>query len=65
MGLLAPSLTLCQTTGPVLDPKAAFGSPGLELFEYVATFYLRVPDDVEVGSKVRILTAIAGVAGPY
>ena len=44
----------------VLDPEAAFGSPGLEIFEYVATFYLRVIDDVEVGSKVRILTGVAG-----
>ena len=37
---------ICQTTGPILDPKKAFDSPGPEISEYVATFYLNVTDDV-------------------
>ena len=35
-----------QTNGPILDPKTAFDSPGLEISEYVAKFYLNVTDDV-------------------
>ena len=35
-----PPPVICQTTGPVLDPKTAFGSLVFELSEYVAKFYL-------------------------
>ena len=38
-GRFAPP-AICQTTGPILDPKTAFDSFGLELFEYVTKFYL-------------------------
>ena len=31
---------ICRTTGPILDPKTAFDSSGLELSEYVTKFYL-------------------------
>ena len=37
---------ICQTTGPILDPKMAFDSTGLELSEYPAKFCLKVADDV-------------------
>ena len=37
---------ICQTTGPILDPKMAFVSTGLELSEYVAQFYPTATDDV-------------------
>ena len=33
-----------QTTGPILDPKTAYDSFGLEL--YAAKFYVKVTDDV-------------------
>ena len=32
---------ICQTTGPILDPKTALDSGGLELSECVSKFYLR------------------------
>ena len=38
----------CQTTGPILEPKRAFDSSGLELSENVAKLYLNVTDDVTV-----------------
>ena len=36
-GVSAP-LAICQISGPVLDPKTAFDSSGLEFSEYVAKF---------------------------
>ena len=41
-----PPLAICQTNGPILDPKTAFGSSGFELSEYVANFFLNVTDEV-------------------
>ena len=44
-----------------LDLKTAFDSPGLELSEYVAKFYLRVTDDVT--SRVRFFYYLSPLAG--
>ena len=33
-----PSPAICQTTGPIVDPKTALDSAGLELFEHVAKY---------------------------
>ena len=42
----APPLAICQTTGPILDPKTAFDSSGLDLAEYIAKFYLNATNGV-------------------
>ena len=39
-------LAICQTTGPILDPKTAFDSSGLDLAEYFAEFYLNATNSV-------------------
>ena len=44
-GASRPPPAICQTNGPILDPKTAFDSSGLELSEYVAKFYLSLTDD--------------------
>ena len=44
----------CQTNGPILDPKTAFDSPGLELPEDVAKCYLNVTDDATGRVKGQI-----------
>ena len=38
---------ICQTAGPIIDPKTAFDSLGLEPSEYVTKFYLKVTNDVK------------------
>ena len=53
-GPFAPAPAICQTNGPILDPKTAFDSSGLELSEYVAKFYLNT-DDVTGRVKVYFL----------
>ena len=45
-GAFRPPPAICQTNGPILDPKTAFDSSGLEISEYVAKFYLNVTDEV-------------------
>ena len=37
---------ICETTGPILVLKTAFGSISHELPEYTAKFYLNVTDDI-------------------
>ena len=49
VGVSAPPAN-CQTNGPMLNPKTAFDSPGLEISDYVAKFYLNFTDDVAGGS---------------
>ena len=44
--------SICQTAGPILDPKTSLDSPGLVLSEYIAKFYFKVTDDVNVWAKV-------------
>ena len=39
-GGVRPPPAICQTTGPILYPKTAFDSFGLELSEFVAKCYL-------------------------
>ena len=46
---------ICQTTGPILDPKKAFDSSGLKLSEYAAKFIRDVTDDVTGWVKGTIL----------
>ena len=57
-------LTICQTAGPILHLKTAVGSPGLELSEYVAKFYLKVTDDVTGWVKGQILNYLSSLASP-
>ena len=47
MGGGAASTAICQTNGPILDPRVAFDSPGLELVEYVAKFHPNVTGRVK------------------
>ena len=56
---------ICQTTGPFLDPKAAFDISKLELSKYVAKFHLKVSDGVtgRVNDQFILLSVIAGFAG--
>ena len=35
-----PPTAICQTVGPIPDPKTAFNSSGLELSKYAAKCYL-------------------------
>ena len=37
---------LCQTTGPILDLKTTFDSPGHELSKHVVKYNLKIADDV-------------------
>ena len=41
-GTLRLLFAICQTTGPILDPKSAFDCHGLELSGHVAKVYLKV-----------------------
>ena len=61
-GVSAPR-AICQTTGPILDPKMAFDSTGLELSEYVAKFYPTATDDV-TGVKGQIFDFLSLLASP-
>ena len=40
-GRFAPPLAICQTTGPILDPKTGFDSSRLDLAEYHGRFHWR------------------------
>ena len=44
--LRPPPPAICQTNGPIPDPKTAFDRSGFELSEYVATFCLNGTDEV-------------------
>ena len=46
--------SICQTAEPILDPKTSLDSPGLVLSEYIAKFYFKVTDDVNVWAKVLL-----------
>ena len=52
----------CQTNGPILDPKSAFGSFGLEFSESVAKFYLNVTDGVTGRVKGEIFEYLSLLA---
>ena len=47
-------LAICQTPGPIVDPKTVFDRSGNEVLEYVAKFYLNHTDDVTVRVKREI-----------
>ena len=49
----SPPAAICQTTGPILDPKKAFDSPEHELSEYIAKLYVRPLLTSLVSTKVR------------
>ena len=55
---------VCQTVGPILNPKKAFDSPGFELYEYVANLYLSVTDDVTDRTKPQIFYYPSLLASP-
>ena len=48
------SLAICQTTGPILDPKTAFDKPGHELLEYITNCCLKVTE-LKYQAKSQIL----------
>ena len=54
-----PPSAICQTTGPIVDPKTAFDSSEPQPSEYVPKNCLKVTDDVtdEVESKLRFFTS--------
>ena len=41
-GGVTPAPAICQTSGPIVDLKSAFGSPGFNIFEYIAKCYFKV-----------------------
>ena len=53
---------MCQATGPILDPRTVFDSPGHELSKYVAKFYLNVSDDVTGMVKDQIFYCLSSLA---
>ena len=57
-------LVICQTSGPILDPKTALDSSELQLFEYVTIFYLNVTDNVTVRVKGQIFYCLLLLASP-
>ena len=50
-GVAPPAIR--QTTEPILDPKTAFDSFGLEISEYIAKFYVTSLMTSQVGSKLN------------
>ena len=58
-----PPPAICETIGPIPDPKTPFDSPWHELSEYNAVFYPKVIDDDTGQLKGQFLTVIAGFAG--
>ena len=52
-GRFSPPPAICQTTGPILDPKTALHSSGLELSEYVEKCYLFCDVDDDVTGQVK------------
>ena len=61
---VSPPPAICQINGPILDPKTAFDSFGLELYEYVAKFYVNVTDDVTGRVKVFFFENLTMLASP-
>ena len=55
---------ICQTNGPILDPKTEFDSFGLEISEYVAKFCLSVTDDVTGRVKGQNFEYLSLLASP-
>ena len=56
---------ICQTTGPILNPKTAFYSSRLELFEYFFIyFFVKVTDGVTGRVKVHIFDYLSSPASP-
>ena len=62
-GVLSPPAT-CQTAGQILDPNTAFDSPGLELPEYAAKFYLYITDDLTSWVKGEVFYIVSSLASP-
>ena len=59
-----PPVAICQTTGPILDPKTTFDSSGLELSEYIAKCYLSATDHVTDRVKGQIFDHLLLLASP-
>ena len=54
VGCFCPPPTIYQTTGQILDPKTAFGSPGHHLTELLAEICLEVTDNITGQVKGQI-----------
>ena len=55
---------ICQTNGPILDPKTAFDSSGFEISEKIAQFYLNGTDGVTGRVKVQVFGYLPLLASP-
>ena len=53
---------ICQTTGPILDPKTVFHGGGHKLSEYIMKYHLKVTDDVTGHTKGHIFS-LSGIDG--
>ena len=63
MGRFGPP-AICQTNGLIPDRKTEFDSSGLKLSEYVATFYIKVTDDVTGRVQRQFFNNLALLASP-
>ena len=55
---------ICRSTGPILDPKTVFDSPGLELCEYATKYSLKFIHDVKDRVKLNIFYYLSSLASP-
>ena len=55
---------ICQTTGPILDPKPTFSSPGMSLSEYIHKRYLKITVDATSQVKDKIFEHLSWLASP-
>ena len=64
MSLVSTLVTICRTSGPILDSKTAFDRPRHGRSECLAKIYQKVTDDVTDRVKTKIFEYLSSLSSP-